>query len=65
MAQLLFCFKLKHILRLKELCWFKNVHERGKKLGHIIIKDKAMNYKPSKSKGHYDVEVAMIAIPDF
>lgn len=39
--------------------------ERGKKIGHIIIKYKAMNYKPSKSKGYYDVEVVVMAIPEF
>lgn len=39
--------------------------ERGKELGHIIIKYNTMNYKPSKSKGHYHVEVTMIAIPEF
>lgn len=31
----------------------------------MIKKYKAMNYKPSKSKGYYDVEVAMIAAPEF
>lgn len=33
--------------------------------GHMIIKYKTMNYKSSKLKGHYVLEVAMIAVPEF